>query len=68
MIEFKTCPFCGGSVRLIRNLDNVPNGIYCRFCESITKFNITMGKRETFGSFEQRWADKWNAREAENDG
>ena len=61
--ELKPCPFCGGRVRLIRDLDNVANGIYCHSCESITRFNITMGRRETFGNFEQKWADKWNTRE-----
>ena len=62
MNELKPCPFCGGEARFIRGLDGDAVGIYCHKCKAMTKFQIVMKPKETYGENADRWAEAWNRR------
>lgn len=64
--ELKPCPFCGGQVKFVHDMNSEIIGIRCPDCKSMTKFYglPTPKKSETFGETMNRWAGKWNQREA----
>lgn len=64
--ELKSCPFCGGKVRMNHNIELVPDGIYCPTCHM--KVNYTrelMKNKEQYGAVMARIAEAWNRRAAE---
>ena len=62
--SLKSCPFCrSDKVGFVRNLELTEiTGIWCPECRCLTKWTISMGKRETCGSNMEKWAEKWNRR------
>ena len=65
MIEkLKACPFCGNEkVGFVRDPKLMEiTGIWCSECRFLTKWNIKMKNKETFGENEAKWSEKWNRR------
>ena len=62
MDELKSCPFCGNTAMIIRDLDLQISGIHCCECKAYVKWPIEMKARETYGENMKRWTDKWNRR------
>lgn len=65
MAELKTCPFCGGKAQIMHDMNDWSvNGIYCRSCKALVRWNIRWKDKETAGENEANWAGKWNRRAA----
>lgn len=64
MIELKPCPFCGGAVTYVYDLDGIPNGIACMRCRIVTRFmRERLKPKENIGDLQGRMAMIWNRRE-----
>ena len=63
-VKLKPCPFCGYSKALLaHNFEGETHAIFCPQCKAFTKWaDLEMGKRETHGEFDSRWAERWNRR------
>jgi len=61
----KDCPFCGGKVQYLRDLETPKiSGIFCRGCKAMVKWPIQMSSKEAFGENESKWLAKWDRRAA----
>lgn len=62
MEKLKPCPFCGGEVRMMHDIDGTPSGVHCK-CGALTRFLFMPKKvRENFGETHRRIAERWNRR------
>ena len=68
MSELKPCPFCGGAVRFIHNIEMEPDGIICDRCKIVTRFmRIKVNNGERFGVVMSKMAEAWNKRVGERE-
>lgn len=58
------CPFCGGEVRIMHDLDATPTGVMCRECGALFHFIgiQPVKKNENFARVINEITERWNKR------
>lgn len=62
--NLKPCPFCGGTVKWVHDLDGAVSGLRCPECKGFFRWPRikTNGNHEPFGVAMDKIAEIWNRR------
>lgn len=64
MNELKPCPFCGGKVQLVHDMETLETtGVYCLGCKGMARWpGIIMRDDESYGEHKEKIVKAWNRR------